>query len=250
MQKILETRSLGKHYVTPQGTVTAVKDISFSVAREEFVCIVGPSGCGKTTLLRLLAGLLTPDSGEVLLHGKPMSGPSRDVGIVFQKANLMPWRTVEENIWLPLQVQGASIDVSRDKLNRVLDLVELRDFSKSYPRQLSGGMEQRVAIARALAHEPEILLLDEPFGALDALTRERFNMELLRLWNASGKTVVMITHDIREAVLLADRVLVISQRPGRIADTVTVELPRPRRPEMCYGEACNRVAQRIRESIQ
>jgi len=247
---ILETRSLGKQYVTPQGALTAVQDISFSVAPGEFVCIVGPSGCGKTTLLRLLAGLLLPDTGQVLLHGVPLPGPSRDVGIVFQKANLMPWRTVEENIWLPLQIQGVPAEYAKEKVNRVLELVELVEFSSSYPRQLSGGMEQRVAIARALAHEPEILLLDEPFGALDALTRERLNMELLRLWGASRKTVVMITHDIREAVLLADRVLVISQRPGRVADTVPVDLPRPRRPEMCYGEACNKLAQRIRECIQ
>jgi NitT/TauT family transport system ATP-binding protein len=247
---IIETRSVGKRYVTPQGLLTAVEDISFSVTEGEFLCIVGPSGCGKSTLLRLLAGLLLPDSGQVLVHAQPLSGPSREIGIVFQKANLMPWRTVEENIWLPLQVQGERPELAREKVDRVLDLVELREFAETYPRQLSGGMEQRVAIARALAHEPEILLLDEPFGALDALTRERLNMELLRLWQASRKTVVMITHDIREAVLLADRVLVLSQRPGRVADVVAVDLPRPRHPAMCYEEACNRLAQRIRASIR
>ncbi len=247
---ILESRHLSKRYTTPQGILSAVEDISFSVHSGEFLCIVGPSGCGKTTLLRLLAGLLQPDNGQVLLRGEPLTGPSRDIGIVFQKANLMPWRTVAENVALPLQIQGLPADESAARVTRVLKLVELSDFAGSYPRQLSGGMEQRVAIARALAHEPAILLLDEPFGALDALTRERLNMELLRVWLASHKTVVMVTHDIREAVLLADRVLVITQRPGRIADVLPVDLPRPRLPEMCYGEVCNALAQRIRQAIR
>ena len=247
---ILETRRLSKQYVTPKGALTAVQDISFQIGQGEFVCIVGPSGCGKTTLLRLLAGLLSPDSGDVLLHGETLEGPSRDVGVVFQKANLMPWRTVEDNIRLPLQIQGVSSELADKQVDRVLRLVELTEFAGAYPRELSGGMEQRVAIARALGHDPEILLLDEPFGALDALTRERLNMELLRVWHASQKTVVMITHDIREAVLLADWVLVISQRPGRVAGIVPIDLTRPREPTMVFGEACNRLAQRIRRLIQ
>ena len=250
MTTILTTCRLSKEYTTFQGTLSAIEDVSFAVDQGEFLCIVGPSGCGKTTLLRLLGGLLTPDRGEVHLHGEPISGPRREIGIVFQKANLMPWRTVFDNILLPLQVQHVPSSEARESARRVLEMVDLVEFADSYPRQLSGGMEQRVAIARALAHAPEILLLDEPFGALDALTRERLNLELLQVWEASRKTVVMVTHDIREAVLLSDRVLVISQRPGRVAAMVPITLPRPRSPAMFYGEASSSLAREIREAIR
>jgi NitT/TauT family transport system ATP-binding protein len=250
MATILATYRLSKEYTTFQGTLSAIEDVSFAVDQGEFLCIVGPSGCGKTTLLRLLGGLLTPDRGEVHLHGEPIAGPRREIGIVFQKANLMPWRTVFDNILLPLQVQHVPSGEARERARRVLEMVDLVEFADSYPRELSGGMEQRVAIARALAHAPEILLLDEPFGALDALTRERLNLELLQVWEASRKTVVMVTHDIREAVLLSDRVLVISQRPGRVAAMVPITLPRPRSPSMFYGEACSSLARGIREAIR
>lgn len=247
---ILETISLSKRYVSRQGSVSAIEDVSFEVAEGEFVCVVGPSGCGKTTLLRLLAGLLLPDQGQVLLGGEALTGPRREIGIVFQKANLMPWRTVYENVLLPLQVSRVPSSQAQKQVDRVLGLVDLLEFANSYPRQLSGGMEQRVAIARALAHEPDILLLDEPFGALDALTRERLNLELLRVWGASHKTVVMVTHDIREAVFLADRVFVISQRPGRLADIVGVTLPRPRSSSMLYDGSVNSLAQQIHLAIR
>src|SRR5512135_3248738 len=170
---ILEAAHLSKQFAARQGPLAAVEDISFAVAPGEFLCIVGPSGCGKSTLLRLLAGLLLPDQGQVCLHGQLLTGPRREIGFVFQKANLMPWRTVFDNIMLPLQIQRMPEDSAKRRAVRALELVGLTEFAQSYPRELSGGMEQRVAIARALVHEPEILLLDEPFGALDALTRER-----------------------------------------------------------------------------
>jgi NitT/TauT family transport system ATP-binding protein len=242
---ILEAIHLSKQYTTRQGSLSAIEDVSFEVAEGEFLCIVGPSGCGKTTLLQLLAGLVLPDQGEVCLHGKPVEGPCQEIGFVFQKANLMPWRTVLDNVLLPLQIHRMPPAEAEQRANHALEL-----FAANYPRELSGGMEQRVAIARALAHEPEILLLDEPFGALDALTRERLNQELLRLWGISRKTVTMVTHDIREAVFLADRVLVLSQRPGRVAAIVPITLPRPRSPSIFYSEAFSALAYEVRQAIR
>lgn len=247
---ILEAIHLSKEYATRQGPLPAIEDVSFSVTPGEFLCIVGPSGCGKTTLLRLLAGLLLPDQGQVCLHGRPLSGPSSEIGLVFQKANLMPWRSVFDNVLLPLQVQGVSPAEAGRRAVQALELVGLTEFAHSYPRELSGGMEQRVAIARALAHEPEILLLDEPFGALDALTRERLNQELLQVWEISRKTIVMVTHDIHEAVFLADRVLVLSQRPAWVAASVPITLPRPRPLSLFYSEAFSALAYEVRQAIR
>ena len=193
-----------------------LSDISFSVATEEFVCILGPSGSGKSTLLRILAGLLSPSKGEVSYPGLLAEDSGQAIGFVFQKANLMPWRTVLENITLPLELQHISKTSANQQAQDLIDLVGLEGFEDSLPRDLSGGMEQRVAIARALIYDPNILLLDEPFGALDALTRERMGSELLRIWQARRKTVLMVTHAIPEAAFLADRVLVLSPRPGEI----------------------------------
>jgi NitT/TauT family transport system ATP-binding protein len=247
---ILEAIHLSKQFATRQGTLAAIEDVSFGVTPGEFLCVVGPSGCGKTTLLRLLSGLLPPDGGQVRLHGLPLPGPSREIGLVFQKANLMPWRTVLDNVLLPLQVQRMLPAAAEGRAVQALELVGLMEFAHSYPRELSGGMTQRVAIARALAHEPQILLLDEPFGALDALTRERLNQELLGVWDASRKTVVMVTHDIREAVFLADRVLVLSQRPARVAAMVPITLPRPRSLSLFYSEAFSALAYEVRQAIR
>jgi NitT/TauT family transport system ATP-binding protein len=247
---ILEISHVSKRYATRQGKLSAIEDISFEVAAGEFLCIVGPSGCGKTTLLRLLAGLVMPNEGQVRLHDQPVQGPMQQVGFVFQKANLMPWRTVVDNVMLPLQIQHMPSDEAERRGLHALGLVGLNEFAHSYPRELSGGMEQRVAIARALAHDPEILLLDEPFGALDALTRERLNQELLHVWEISGTTIVMVTHDIREAVYLSDRVLVLSQRPGRVAAMVPVSLPRPRALSLFYSEAFSALAYEVRQSIR
>lgn len=248
---ILEAINLHKHYTTTRrGVLAAVEDISFSVEPGEFLCIVGPSGCGKTTLLRLLAGLIIPDQGEACLHGQTLREPSSKIGIVFQKSNLMPWRTVFDNVMLPLQVQRLPQSEARSRVEESLAMVGLSDFTKSYPRELSGGMQQRVAIARALVHQPEILLLDEPFGALDALTRENLNMQLMKLWETSRKTVVMVTHNIREAIFLADRVLVLSQRPGRIIDAISVDFPRPRDLSLLYDSDFGALAYKVRQSIQ
>jgi NitT/TauT family transport system ATP-binding protein len=250
-QTTLQAIHLYKGYSTRQGNIFVIEDISFAVEPGEFLCIVGPSGCGKSTILRLLAGLLLPDRGQVYLHNQPLSGPSRSIGLVFQKANLMPWRTVSENVMLPLQVQHIPPEEAKQRTNRALELVGLLAFSDNHPHELSGGMAQRVAIARALAHEPEILLLDEPFGALDALTREQLNQELMRVWEFSRKTVVMVTHDIREAVFLADRVLVLTQRPAHIAAIIPIDLPRPRPPTLFYeSEAFNALTYTVRQTIR
>jgi NitT/TauT family transport system ATP-binding protein len=224
-------------------------DISFSVNPEDFVCILGPSGSGKSTLLRVLAGLLSPTTGEVIYQGQGLAGPRREIGFVFQKANLMPWRTVRENITLPLELQHIPKLKAEGQAQELINLVGLDGFEDSLPRDLSGGMEQRVAIARALVYDPRILLLDEPFGALDALTRERMGSELLRIWQARRKTVLMVTHAIPEAVFLADRVLVLSPRPGKIRLDLPVDLPRPREEGMRYSVEFGEIAKRLRYAI-
>jgi NitT/TauT family transport system ATP-binding protein len=228
----------------------ALAGISFEVYHGELICFVGPSGCGKSTLLRVLAGLLQPTSGQVSLRGRPCTGPCDDIGIVFQRANLMPWRTALKNIALPLEIHGEGAERARERAAELIRLVGLEGFEESYPHQLSGGMAQRVAIARALVYDPEILLLDEPFGALDALTRERMNIELLRIWEARRKTVIMVTHNIQEAILLADRVLVMTSRPGQVTADIPISLPRPRSQALVYDVAFVDLARRIREAIQ
>ncbi|MBN1991443.1 MAG: ABC transporter ATP-binding protein [Anaerolineae bacterium] len=247
---ILQAVHLYKQYTTRQGYLSAIEDVSFEVAPGEFLCVVGPSGCGKSTLLRLLAGLLEPDRGEVFLHGRLMQGPCPEIGFVFQQANLMPWRTVFDNVLLPMQVQHVGPAEAKQRVTQALELVGLLEFADNYPHELSGGMAQRVAIARALTYEPEILLLDEPFGALDALTREYLNQELMRVWEISHKTVVMVTHNIREAVFLADRVLVLSRRPGRVAKVIPITLPRPRPEAIVYGDTFGALAYAVRQAIR
>jgi len=206
----------------------ALDGLSLSVAEGEFLAIVGPSGCGKSTLLRLLSGLLHPIAGEVCFRGQRLTAPRREIGFVFQHANLMPWRTALGNIILPLEVNHVSPAEMAARARAQIALVGLEGFADAYPRQLSGGMQQRVALARALIHEPSVLLLDEPFGSLDALTRERMNAELLRIWGLHLPTVIMVTHSINEAVFLADRVLVMSPRPGQVRAQFPIPLPRPR----------------------
>lgn len=200
----------------PAQRFTAIEDITLDVKAGEFLTLVGPSGCGKSTLLDLLGGLAQPTSGRILLDGKPITGPGRDRGIVFQQYALFPWRTALQNIEFGLEIAGDASAVRRDKALHYLDLVGLLAFSNRYPHELSGGMKQRVAIARSLAYEPEVLLMDEPFAALDAQTRENLQIELLRIWRATGKTIVFITHGIDEAIVLGQRVAVMTSRPGRI----------------------------------
>jgi NitT/TauT family transport system ATP-binding protein len=234
---------LSKGYASRDGCVNALQQISFSVREGEFVALVGPSGCGKSTLLRILAGLLSPSKGKAFLRGTPISGPRRDIGVVFQSPVLLPWRSVLENVLLPVDVQHLGGDRYRKAALELLNLVGLQEFAHRYPWELSGGMQQRVAIARALIHDPAMLLMDEPFGALDAMTREQMNLELQRIWLERKKTVLFITHSIPEAVFLADRVLVMTPRPGRIMDTVAIKIPRPRRLEaMNLSEFCATVS--------
>ena len=220
---------LSKQFATLGGErVLALDTMSAGIAEGELITVVGPSGCGKSTLLKMLAGLLPPSSGTITLAGSRVAGTRRDVGMVFQNAILLPWRTILENVMLPAEVLGMDRRRALARANELLDTVGLAGFGAKYPSELSGGMQQRAAICRALLHDPAILLMDEPFGALDAMTREQMNLELQSIWMRSGKTVVLITHSIPEAVFLGDRVFVMTARPGRLARVVPVDLPRPR----------------------
>jgi NitT/TauT family transport system ATP-binding protein len=250
-EPILSVQNLSAVFSDGNGDLQALEDLTFSVFKQEFLCVIGPSGCGKSTLLRILGGLLLPTQGSVTFRGESLIGPRRGVGFVFQNSNLMPWRSVSENIALPLEMQDASVNQINSKVQELVDLIGLGGFENWLPRDLSGGMAQRVAIARALVHDPEILLLDEPFGALDALTREQMGDELLRiaLHTAERKTIVMVTHDISEAVFLADRVLVLSPRPGRIRMDVPINLPRPREAHLRYTSEFGELALLLREAI-
>ncbi len=227
--ELISIENVKKIYQSRSGeAVEAVGDATIAVGAGEFVSIVGPSGCGKTTLLKIIAGLVPRTSGTVRIGEREVSGPRKDVGFVFQTSNLLPWRTILQNVVLPAAVQRRSKSEYRTAAQRLLANVGLADFEDSYPSELSGGMQQRVGICRALVTDPGVLLMDEPFGALDAMTREHMNLDLMRIWGESGKTVVFVTHSIPEAVLLSDRVIVMSARPSRIVETIDIDLPRPR----------------------
>ncbi|MEW5770854.1 MAG: ABC transporter ATP-binding protein [Pseudomonadota bacterium] len=229
-ETILEVRGLGKRYRSPQGETDALRGIDFSVRRREFICVIGPSGCGKSTLARILAGLDTHTSGEALLDGKPITGPGQDRGMVFQGYSLFPWLTVKKNVMFgPLANGRGHDDAERDAL-LWLELIGLEKFADAYPHQLSGGMRQRVAIARALVNQPRILLMDEPFGALDAQTRAKMQSHLIDIWRNIDITVLFITHDLDEAIYLADRILVLKAHPGEVQEIIEVPVPRPRSP--------------------
>jgi NitT/TauT family transport system ATP-binding protein len=249
MKPVLVADEITMTFLGQQGSLQALESVSFEVGVGEFLCIVGPSGCGKSTLLRVLGGLVQPTSGKVYLEGGLLTAPRRQIGFVFQKANLMPWRTVLRNVTLPLEIKGLKAEEVGQQAGELLKLVGLEGFEDAYPHELSGGMEQRVAIARALIYDPAILLLDEPFGSLDALTRERMNLELLRIWRARRKTVVMVTHSIQEALFLADRILVMSSRPGCIEASFPVLLSRPRCLEMLYSAEFGVLSRRVRQTI-
>ena len=242
----ITVKAIGKRYASRHGPVAALDDVTFSVGEGEFVAVVGPSGCGKSTLLKILAGLLPASGGQALLRGTPIAGPRRDIGVVFQSPVLFPWRTVLDNVLLPVDVQGLGrARHERDALD-LINLVGLGGFEHRSPWELSGGMQQRVAITRALVHDPAMLLMDEPFGALDAMTREHMNIELQRIWIERKKTVLFITHSIPEAVFLADRVLVMTARPGRLMDDVRVDLGRPRSLEVMNTPEFGRHVKSIR----
>jgi NitT/TauT family transport system ATP-binding protein len=242
---VLEVEDLTKRF----GEVTALDRVSFQVHRREFVCVVGASGCGKSTLVRLLAGLEEPTSGRLLLDGQAVDGPGADRGMVFQGYTLFPWLTVRQNIQFGPRMNGQSKGSAREDADQWLALVGLEPFADSYPHQLSGGMKQRVAIARALANSPRILLMDEPFGALDAQTRAQMQRHLLHIWKNADVTIVFITHDLDEAIYLADRILVLKPRPGRVAELLEVPVPRPRTPEQSLTPEFVATRKRLEEWI-
>jgi len=246
--QFLEVDHLGMTFNGADGELQAVQDVSFTLAEQEFLCVLGPSGSGKSTLLRLIAGLIKPTAGSIQFGCLPGEQPS--ISLVFQQTNLMPWRTVMQNILLPLELQGIDRDQALERANAMIHLVGLEEFAQAWPSELSGGMAQRVAIARAFIAEPDLLLLDEPFGSLDALTRERMGAELLNIWQNQRTAVIMVTHSISEALLLSDRVMVFSPRPAQIVAEMKVDLPRPRQEETRYEPEFLRYAKRLRQAIK
>lgn len=246
----LRTANLRVNFTMPGGeNLPALGPVTLDITAGEFVSLVGPSGCGKSTLVRVFAGLQKPSQGQAWIGDELVIEPPKRVGLMFQQANLMPWRTIRDNIALPLEIAGQTKPDRYATADHLLNLLGLHDFAESFPGEISGGMAQRAALGRVMAQSPDVLLLDEPFGALDALTRERISLDLLRVWDQQKQTVLMVTHDIQEAVLLSDRVLVMSQRPGRIVDDVLVDLPRPRSPEMTFDSHFITFARRVREGI-
>ena len=249
---VVEASGVGKVFGTGDGAVTALESVDLTIRQGEFVSLIGPSGCGKSTLLRLIGDLTSPTSGTLSINGKPASKArlDRDYGMVFQAPVLMDWRTITKNIELPLEIMGYPADERRRRAADLLKLVELEAFADRHPWQLSGGMQQRVAIARALSFDPKLLLMDEPFGALDEMTRERMNTELMSIWKRTGTTIVFVTHSIPEAVFLSTRVVVMSARPGRIAQLVDIDLPDDRSVETRESERYFRLVTRVREALR
>jgi NitT/TauT family transport system ATP-binding protein len=245
----LAVEGLRKVYPSRRGPIEAIREVAFTVAEGEFVSIVGPSGCGKSTLLMIAAGVASPSAGRIAIDGQTVERPRRDIGIVFQTPCLLPWRTILANVLFPAELQGRDAGAHRKRALDLLAMTGLEEFGGHLPRELSGGMQQRVAICRALVHDPAVLLMDEPFAALDALTRDQMNVELLRIWSEFRKTVLFVTHGIREAVFLSDRVLVFSRRPGTIVRELAVGLPRPRTPEIQETPEFNRYCADLRGSI-
>ncbi len=230
----IRIQGVRKTFRTPRGPLRVLDPINLDITSGEFVSVIGRSGCGKTTLLNIVGGLVRPTAGSITIGENVVARPSRSVGFVFQHAVMLRWRTAMENLLLPIEIFGLRRDAYVERARELLQLMGLAEFERSYPHQLSGGMRQRLAIARSLLYDPSVLLMDEPFGALDALTREQLNLELLRIWEEEHKTIVFVTHDIAEAVFLSDRVVLLSDRPGRIRETLVVDLPRPRTVDTTY----------------
>ena len=247
---ILSAESLSLVYPTRRGAITALEALDLSIRRGEFYSLIGPSGCGKSSLLKVAAGLLPQSAGSITLGGSPVTGPRREVGVVFQRPTLFPWKTVRDNVLLPAQTLGLDMAAARERAGELVGLVGLDRFADNYPSELSGGMQQRVGIARALVHDPEVLLMDEPFAALDALTREHMMIELQDIWMTTGKSVLFITHSIPEAVFLSDRVAVMSARPGRIIREHDVALGRPRDLATMAEPGFNELCGELRGELQ
>lgn len=251
MIPFIEARSIRLVFKSKnRDAVTALQDFGLEVARGEFVSIVGPSGCGKSTFLNILLGLVRPDSGELKLNNTPIAGPGQERAMVFQEFGLLPWRTVQANVELGLELKHVAASTRAERSAELIKLVGLNGFEQHYPHELSGGMKQRVGLARALATEPEVLLMDEPFAALDAQTRDLMQTELLQIWERTGKTVLFVTHSIEEAAYLSDRVIVMTARPGRMKDIIPIGLPRPRDYEMRLTPEFNDIKSKIWEVLK
>jgi len=249
MEAKLRVEGAGKIYASKSGPVHALENFSLDVREGELVCILGPSGCGKTTLLWAMSGLHELTRGRILLDGTPIEGPRpQEIGMIFQDANLLPWRNLRQNIEFPFEIKKRPPD--RPRIEALLRETGLEEFGGSMPRELSGGMQQRASIVRALAQNPGVLLMDEPFGALDAFTRDEMNLLLMRLWSESGKTIVFVTHNISEAIFLADRVVVLTPRPGRLAHIYEIDLPRPRTVEMTFEPAFIELLQDMKRTVE
>jgi len=240
---------LHKTYLVKGGRTVALQDVNLTIGKDEFIALLGPSGCGKSTLLRIISALIKPSSGKVLISDEQILAPSRDIGIVFQQAVLLPWRNILDNVLLPAEILRLDMKKARERAYQLLKMVGLEGFEKRSPNELSGGMQQRAAICRALVHNPSMLLMDEPFAALDAMTREELGFELLRIWDIEKKTIIFVTHNIPEAILLADRVVAMSPRPGRISEIIEIDLPRPRTQGMEFTPEFKAYSDFIRDKI-
>jgi len=248
---LVSIKQLNKLYTArTRDVIHALSDIDLDIFRGDLITIVGPSGCGKSTLLKLLAGIVSPSSGMVEIVGRPLNGPSASLGVVFQSPVLLPWRTVLDNVLVPAEILGMDPAASRNRARSLLEMAGLSGFEGKYPHELSGGMQQRVGICRALVHRPAFLLMDEPFGALDAMTREAMNLELLRIWKEQQTTILVVTHSIPEAVFLADRVVVMTPRPGRLAHVYEIDLPRPRTVEMTFEPGFIELVQDMKRTVE
>lgn len=251
VNRCLRIENLSKKFISEKGNIVyALSETTIDVEENDFVCIVGPSGCGKSTLLRIIAGLETATTGKVFYYGKELKDSTHEIGMVFQQYSLLPWRTVEDNIVLGLEFKKESRTKKKQVAQRFLEMIDMVEFRNAYPFELSGGMQQRVAIARALANDPKVLLMDKPFGALDAHTRILMQRELLGIWENNRKTILFITHSVDEAIYLADKIMVMSKRPGEIKDIINVEMPRPRnRADSSYGKLANHILTMLENEI-
>ncbi|MBZ0162274.1 MAG: ABC transporter ATP-binding protein [Notoacmeibacter sp.] len=247
---VIEIKGVSKTYKTQDGEVPSLRPLDFDINEGEFLVVVGPSGCGKSTLLKLIAGLLPPSAGEIRVENRVVTSPHRDVGIVFQSALLLPWRRVLENVMMPVEVKGLPIEEYRRRALDLIKMVGLDGFERKYPWQLSGGMQQRAAICRALVHDPKIVLMDEPFGALDEIVRDHLNEQLLELWARTDKTICFVTHSIPEAVYLSTKIVVMSPRPGRVTDVIESTLPKERPLDIRETEEFLAIAHRVREGLR
>ena len=240
---------VSKHYKTNTGFVHALEDLDLEIAKGEFVCIVGPSGCGKSTLLWGMSGLHDLTSGQVMLNGTPVLGPRSEIGMIFQEANLLPWRNLHQNIRFPFEIKKIDSGPYENRIKGLLDEVGLTGFENKFPRELSGGMQQRASIVRCLSYDPDVILMDEPFGALDAFTRDEMNLLIQKIWMETGKTIIFVTHNVTEAIFLADRVVVMTPRPGRLAHVFPIDLPRPRTIEQTFSPEFIELVLKIKETI-